>query len=104
MASASSAAGSKEYAVAFTLGAATAGLVFMLARRKISSSSARGVTRIKPPNPNWSPGDKQCPPFDTKTMVPIDPKNIKSSYPLMISAYVPRPIALVSSMVSFSCG
>lgn len=49
------------------------------------------------PHPDWKPGLPQPSPHGS-AMVALDPTKLKSCYPLMISAYVPRPIALVSSM------
>lgn len=92
----------RNEASAFLLGGVTASLVYLLiSRKKTSVSSLTGVSRMKPPNPNWKPGQKQPPPFNngqTSKMIQIDPKKIKSSYPMMISAYVPRPIALISTL------
>mmetsp|Transcript_34059 Transcript_34059/g.87319 ORF Transcript_34059/g.87319 Transcript_34059/m.87319 type:complete len:275 (-) Transcript_34059:102-926(-) len=62
------------------------------------------VSRVAPPHPEWQPGVKQPPPFRSSTWVPIDPAKVKTCYPLMISAYVPRPIALISSMSADGVG
>ena len=56
------------------------------------------------PNPEWTPGTKQPLPFANDAMLPFDPKDLKSCYPLMISAVVPRPIAFVSSLSADGVG
>mmetsp|Transcript_9411 Transcript_9411/g.22728 ORF Transcript_9411/g.22728 Transcript_9411/m.22728 type:complete len:256 (+) Transcript_9411:1-768(+) len=55
------------------------------------------AVRTAPPHPSWSPGDKQPLPFDDRSHTALDPKKLASCYPLMISSFVPRPIAFVSS-------
>jgi len=67
-----------------------------LARRVKSD----GFLRVEPPNRGWSPAVKQPPPFAGEKTVAIDPTSpdISSCYGLIISAYVPRPIALVSTV------
>mmetsp|Transcript_11655 Transcript_11655/g.15846 ORF Transcript_11655/g.15846 Transcript_11655/m.15846 type:complete len:265 (+) Transcript_11655:12-806(+) len=48
--------------------------------------------------PGWRPGQKQSPPFDLSEMLRLDPDELPSKYNFFISAYIPRPIALVSSV------
>jgi len=60
----------------------------------------RNVEKCGPPHPGWKPGDKQPLPFPSGTdgMRAIDPNSIKSNYPLVISAYVPRPVAFACTL------
>lgn len=53
-----------------------------------------------PPNPTWTPGDPSPHPFPGSPRLTFDPATTPASvlYPLLISAVVPRPIALVSSI------
>ncbi len=49
----------------------------------------------------WQPGVPQPLPFESTTYKSYDPKELKAAgglYPLLISAIIPRPIALVSSI------
>jgi len=62
------------------------------------------AAEVDSPNPGWVPTSKQRPPFKSEERVQLDPKDLTSCYPLMISAYVPRPIALVSSMSAQGVG
>ena len=55
------------------------------------------------PNKDWVLGDKQPIPYPGEHTCLI-PKELKSCYPLIISAMVPRPIALVSSMSASGVG
>jgi len=76
--------------------------------RALSSASdgrfSSAVSRIEPPHPDWTPGTKQPTPFRSSTWVQLDPNELKTCYPLMISAYVPRPIALISSLSADGIG
>jgi len=51
---------------------------------------------------SWNPGQKQPPPhgLETLSFTPSEVPGRGKCYPLVISAYVPRPIALVSSISS----
>ena len=62
------------------------------------SSSGSFTMEDAPHQTTWTPGDKQSHPFDHDRMLQFDPASLTSCYPLMISAVVPRPIALVSSL------
>jgi hypothetical protein len=55
------------------------------------------------PNKGWVLGDKQPIPYpgEHKCLIPSE---LKTCYPLIISAMVPRPIALVSSMSASGVG
>ena len=93
--------GTAGLAVASFAGGAFAGAVGLLTAQSVARQR-RGATceRVNSPNPAWAPGDTVRTPFE-KTgddMVALDPAQLKSSYPLLVSAFVPRPIALVSSM------
>eukprot|EP00287_Rhodomonas_sp_CCMP768_P009770 CAMPEP_0196720256 /NCGR_PEP_ID=MMETSP1091-20130531/3077_1 /TAXON_ID=302021 /ORGANISM="Rhodomonas sp., Strain CCMP768" /LENGTH=276 /DNA_ID=CAMNT_0042061423 /DNA_START=1 /DNA_END=831 /DNA_ORIENTATION=+ len=63
-------------------------------QRRIMTGTAR---QVNPPHPWWEPGQKQPMPYPEK-FVEIDPAQQQSCYPLVISAYVPRPIAFVSTL------
>jgi flavin reductase (DIM6/NTAB) family NADH-FMN oxidoreductase RutF len=56
------------------------------------------------PSPGWSPGDKQLGPHHTSAFASFDPASLASSYFLLISGVVPRPIALVSSLSASGVG
>lgn len=69
--------------------------MFLYMRRR--RQSVRRVTQTL--HPKWEPGQKQGPPFDEHDVVTLDPaRDLKSRYAFFISAYTPRPIALVSSV------
>lgn len=54
--------------------------------------------RLPSPCPTWKIGDKMRHPYDPDSKhTSIDPKELPSSYYLLISGVVPRPIAFVSS-------
>ena len=57
------------------------------------------VAAVGPPHPGWAPGAPQPHPFPDSPRITLDPSSTPGSvlYPLVISAVVPRPIALVSS-------
>jgi flavin reductase (DIM6/NTAB) family NADH-FMN oxidoreductase RutF len=59
--------------------------------------AARGL-ETAPPHPHWSPPDKMPMPFADDAHESFDPAALASCYPLMISAFVPRPIAFVSTL------
>eukprot|EP00960_Hanusia_phi_P057354 763541-Hanusia_phi.AAC.2 len=63
---------------------------FYLSKRK------NNVVKESPPHPSWQAGENQPIPYPGKHVLLL-PSQMKSCYPLIISAYVPRPIALVSS-------
>ena len=76
-----------------TVLAASAGAFFAflyLSRRK------QHVVKESPPHPSWKAGENQPIPYPGSHLTLL-PSELKSCYPLIISAYVPRPIALVSS-------
>ena len=57
----------------------------------------------KSKNPNWKEGLNQPIPYESKIWKSFSTKELKDSgslYPLIISAIIPRPIALISSMDS----
>ena len=62
--------------------------------------SSRPSLQVAPPHPAWQPGEKQPPPWGEQpdAHYTLDPSQLTSAYPLMISAYAPRPIAFVSTM------
>jgi len=60
---------------------------------------------VSSPNPTWKPGDKQPHPYDINTPhIAFNPKELISSYPLLISGVVPRPIAFVSTKSASGIG
>ena len=61
------------------------------------------AVRIGPPHPEWTPGQPQPAPFEGGH-VALDLQTLATCYPLMISAYVPRPIALISSRSASGVG
>ena len=63
---------------------------------------SRGIASGSP-DPTWTPRAKQPIPFEG-AHVALDPRELQSCYPLMISAFVPRPIALVSSLSAAGVG
>eukprot|EP00965_Chrysotila_dentata_P012270 403168-Pleurochrysis_carterae.AAC.1 len=95
--------GSAMAAVGAAAAAAAAAAAYVLLRRRMlrqlsGISAAYTATAGPPPHPRWNPGEKQPLPFQTKDFVALDPKELKSCYPLVISSYVPRPIAFVSTL------
>ena len=68
------------------------------------SASAVSFTMQDAPNKSWKTGEKQPLPFGHDRMLQFDPSSLSSCYPLMISAVVPRPIALVSSLSAEGVG
>jgi flavin reductase (DIM6/NTAB) family NADH-FMN oxidoreductase RutF len=80
----------------------TAGVVLprLLALMRPLLGPAASSLQVAPPHPGWKPGDKQPPPWgdDPDAHHALDPKELTSAYPLMISAYAPRPIAFVSTL------
>lgn len=58
---------------------------------------AHAVRVTPPPHPSWKPGTPQPLPFADKSHTRLDPKELASCYGLMISSFVPRPIAFVST-------
>lgn len=79
--------------------AAAAALWLRLVRQR-DSDKALPVQVCGPPHPEWKPGDKQPLPFASGVagMRAIDPKLVATNYPLVISAYVPRPVAFACSL------
>ncbi|CAM9684781.1 unnamed protein product [Pylaiella littoralis] len=75
----------------------------LLSRSRTFGSAATGsdfpdVVETERPHPEWKPPQRQPPPEGSeKDHVQVDPSDLKSCYPLMISAVVPRPIALTST-------
>jgi flavin reductase (DIM6/NTAB) family NADH-FMN oxidoreductase RutF len=80
----------------------TAGVVIprLLALVRPLLAPAASSLQVAPPHPDWKPGDKQTPPWgdDPDSHYALDPKQMTSAYPLMISSYAPRPIAFVSTL------
>jgi len=70
---------------------------------KVRKLEVAPAVRTPPPHPDWKPGDKQPLPFPSG-FVALDPLELKSCYPLMISAYVPRPIAFISTVSEAGVG
>ncbi len=101
-------------AAAFSLGAAGAaavGLAVLRLRERRtpkpaqkqddSCSASRELYRmVDPPHPDWKPGQKLPPPFDTSKMIQVDPEATESGalYAFAISTVIPRPVAFVSSI------
>jgi flavin reductase (DIM6/NTAB) family NADH-FMN oxidoreductase RutF len=72
--------------------------------REASSSTTIRFPPSTSPNPTWKPGDKESHPYGADCKhVSIDPKELPSSYHLLISGVVPRPIAFVSSQSAAGC-
>mmetsp|Transcript_11487 Transcript_11487/g.37772 ORF Transcript_11487/g.37772 Transcript_11487/m.37772 type:complete len:239 (-) Transcript_11487:2837-3553(-) len=61
------------------------------------------VQQVPPPHPDWAPPTKQPKPYEGG-YVTLDPAEMESCYPLVISSIVPRPIALVSSLSAEGTG
>lgn len=58
-----------------------------------------GVRAVHTPHLNWRPGVKQPHPFPGTKMLELSPeKEGFHLYPFVISAFVPRPIAFISSL------
>lgn len=72
------------------LGVATGFVAGLLIMYKMKSGARPGLRKVSSPSPSWKPGEKQSMPFAKKKMIEIDPKTIKSNYPLVISSYVSR--------------
>ncbi|KAK3235010.1 hypothetical protein CYMTET_54766 [Cymbomonas tetramitiformis] len=98
---------SSSSVVAFTLGAsfasiASAVVFFLRARRQVQKvrGSPDQVVEVQPPHPTWTAGQKQPNPFGHSRTVSFRSTDVVggSCYPLVISAYIPRPIALVSTI------
>lgn len=66
-------------------------------------SAAPKVEATDPPHPGWTPGVRQPNPAGPR-VVQLDPAEMASCYPLVISGIVPRPIALVSSVSADGVG
>lgn len=88
-----------------SLSGAVVALVAAEAFRRLRSRRARSADfeKTQPPHPEWKVGLPQPLPF-AGGMVTLDPKKLGSCYSLMISAYVPRPIAFVSTMSASGIG
>jgi hypothetical protein len=94
-------------AVGAALGAA-ASTALRAHRQRAAAAPATTTTgphRSTMPHPNWTPGEKQPPPYaatGSPTFIAVDPATTDkaSMYALVISAVVPRPIALVSSVAA----
>mmetsp|Transcript_46430 Transcript_46430/g.88647 ORF Transcript_46430/g.88647 Transcript_46430/m.88647 type:complete len:274 (-) Transcript_46430:329-1150(-) len=82
--------------------AACAGAMSILLARHVQDVYRRGspkaVRWVRPPKPQWRPG--QGAPGSATPVVTVRPKEVPggSCYPLVISSFVPRPIALVSTV------
>lgn len=77
---------------------AAASVGYALAVLRQSRRRRRRAVPRAPPHPAWRPdGRKQGMPFEDTSFTSMDPKELKSCYPLIISSYVPRPIAFVST-------
>ncbi|KAF5836369.1 hypothetical protein DUNSADRAFT_6005 [Dunaliella salina] len=76
--------------------------LFKLCRRCLGSPTQKPSQPhfVAMPHPDWKPSVKQPPPFGEQEYILYDPATMDkaSSYALVISAIVPRPIALVSSL------
>ena len=90
-------------ALATTAAAALAAALGVLAWRRRRRTALVTCTSTPPPHPKWKPGDPQPLPWAEQGFVALEPSKLASCYPLMISAYVPRPIAFISSRSSSSC-
>eukprot|EP00457_Paulinella_chromatophora_P012534 gb/GEZN01012749.1/.p1 GENE.gb/GEZN01012749.1/~~gb/GEZN01012749.1/.p1 ORF type:complete len:285 (-),score=27.93 gb/GEZN01012749.1/:150-1004(-) len=105
---------SRSRAAELVAAAAFGGLVtwaLLRSRRLISASSTssccstssalRGPERVaRSPQPGWKPGQPQLSPYPTGPgdMLSLAPSELKNGYNFFTSAYVPRPIALVSTI------
>lgn len=89
-----------ELAAAAAIGGIASGLaVFATLRRR-----RQRVRRIANSfNPQWRPGSKQWGPYLSSDVLTLSPDELKSKYSFFISCYVPRPIALVSSVSASGC-
>jgi hypothetical protein len=69
---------------------------FLKLRKGSKQSKARFVPQ---PHPDWQPGQPQPPPYKNTDMITLDPavEDKPSMYAFLISAVVPRPVALVST-------
>jgi len=87
--------------LAALLGAGVAVLIDRFVIQQTSPSKRKST----PPHPHWKPPQPQPPPFKPKWH-DIDSESLPGSvlYPLMITAVVPRPIALLSTTNSFGVG
>mmetsp|Transcript_39908 Transcript_39908/g.55483 ORF Transcript_39908/g.55483 Transcript_39908/m.55483 type:complete len:280 (+) Transcript_39908:143-982(+) len=75
-----------------------ASIVFYFAYDSRRKGSKDAIV-IRPPNPNWKQGDGSDSIDISMKMVVLMPEDVLGGcYPLVISAYVPRPIALVSTI------
>eukprot|EP00808_Paulinella_micropora_P016057 g83021.t1 len=64
-------------------------------------TSTGGPLRLKSsPKPTWKPGQPQKPPFSAQPedVISRAPSELKNAYFFWVSAYVPRPIAFVSTI------
>lgn len=83
---------------AFLVAGAGLGVAYLLWRRRAARPQARTLDS-PPPHPNWAPPQPLPQPFGSDApTVSIEPTSLVSCYPLMISAFVPRPIAFVSTL------
>ncbi|GMH33663.1 hypothetical protein BSKO_01497 [Bryopsis sp. KO-2023] len=91
------------FAAGVVVGCAASAAIYCLHRGKKT-----GVVPVEcaNPHPEWKPGQKQNRPFDDSEMLALDPADLGASatYPLVISAVVPRPIAFTSSVNSEGVG
>lgn len=70
----------------------------------MSELTASSSAKISSPQPDWKPGDKQPHPFGDAEFKALNPLELPSSYFLVISGVVPRPIAFVSSISGAGVG
>lgn len=74
----------------------------LAAASKASSSSSHRQSSVRwlqeTFDPSWSPGTKQPPPFAMDDVLSLAPAELIGKYRFFISAFVPRPINLVSSV------
>lgn len=79
---------------------ALAGLLSRLAGRGGDRSSGAAARYVPAPHPDWTPGTPLPPPYGSTATKTLEPATVGKAamYPFMISAVVPRPIALVSSI------
>ena len=81
------------------LGSLVTSLIVRFTKRRVAPTR---IDWVRNPNTNWKPGDGADFPEKQVPMRRLLPKEVPGGncYPLIISSYVPRPIALVSTMSS----
>ncbi|KAJ8604247.1 hypothetical protein CTAYLR_009232 [Chrysophaeum taylorii] len=84
-----------ELGLAAAGGALASSLAMYLSMRRRRQRIRRVATSFVP---TWSPGDTQQQEVVPPASLTLAPEDLKSKYNFFISAYVPRPIALVSSI------